>query len=167
MNRYNVDFNKILKRQYFIYAAFTLAPLIYLYIAHLLNQQGKLQPRVTNDIILMIFPFVAIATAIGGIIFRKYMNSLPIISSKETFGEDFAARSLANMIIYCAFFESIAVYGLVTVLLSGILSHLYYYVAASLILLIIFRPTRAFLKKVAARQEELVNQGKFCQKRSL
>ena len=157
--------DKIPKINYIFYGAFLLAPLLYLFIANQMATGDNPPIPNADNIIFWIFPFVALAVAIGGVFFRKFIQKrMPLIKSSDSFESDFIKNAHIPMIIYLSIFESISIYGFITFIMGGQMMHFIFYVIASMALMIYFRPSRQFFLELLEHQRKLVDEGKFMKK---
>lgn len=168
MNKYNVDLNRaLLKPLYLGLAINVFFPSIMVLIVYYIDSGAGTRAPIsgTTDLLLWFLAVFAVLDGAAAIYLRHRLMYAPMISSKESFAEDFYRRVATNSIIAYALCAAIAIYGLAVYFIFGKFDYLLLFVILSFIAFQIVRPRAGFMNKVLAAQEEHVEQGRFAPKR--
>lgn len=167
MNRYDVDFNKVLVKPLYIGLLMNIfIPVVILAFAYYFDQSGgtlKSLPNQTLTTLFWIFVVVSIAEGGAAILLKQRLFFSPMISSRDSFEEDLTNRFFTASIVCFAVTTAITIYGLVFYILGGTFQHLLLFVFISFIAFQFVRPRFRFAEKVVAAQEKLVDEGRFYQ----
>ncbi len=165
MNKYNIDLSHVLVKPLYMGLLINIfIPVLILGIAYYLESERAVEARMSaDDLNIFFWALAAVAIVDGGIaiILKQKRFFAPMIKSKETFADDFAAGAYRISILCYALTSSISLYGLVFYVLGGTLAHLFFFVFVSFIAFQLIRPRLGFLEKSLAAQEKHVEEGRF------
>ena len=164
MNKYNVDINRaLLKPLYLGLVINVFFPGIMVLVIYYIDTDagGRTQVPGISDFLLWFLAAFAVIDGAAAIYLRQKLMYAPMISSKETFAENFYQRVTVNSIIIYALCAAISVYGLVVYFIFGSFDYLLFFVILSIVAFQIIRPRPGFLEKVLEAQEKHVEQGRF------
>ncbi|UCG62293.1 MAG: hypothetical protein JSV52_03145 [Candidatus Zixiibacteriota bacterium] len=158
------DLNRIIiKPLYFGMAVNVLIPMGLLVVCYYFDRQQTLSNRIPEmaETLFWVLGGVSVAQAGVALWLRNKVMHQPMIRRKETFEDyliDFMSSKSKSIFLIIA---GIVLYGILYFYLTAQFEPLLFFVIFSFFAFQVVRPRFGFLRKVIARQKELVEQGSF------
>ncbi len=155
------DLNRILIRPlYFGLTANVLLPVAGLFVCYYVqNNYGRdNMVGATAGPLFFVFLLLALGQAGFAVWWRRKRLSIPLISSLETLEDDLATNVSTQMRPVFLVIAAISVYGYVYYYLTGRFTETVVFVLASFLVFQLVRPRHGAIRKLIARQKELLGQ---------
>jgi hypothetical protein len=156
------DLNRIIIRPlYFGLVVNILVPMGLLLICWYFENQQSWYNRIgeSANTLFYVFGLLAIAQAGLALWWRGKMMNQPMIRRKETFEDDFAHSLLSRSKPIFLTIAGISLYGIVYFYLTARFKETVFLVFFSFIVFQVVRPRFGFIRKLIARQKEMVESG--------
>lgn len=153
----------LVKPLYFGLVVNIVIPMGLLFVCFYINNSSYIESRVEgfSNTLFYIFAVLALAEAGFALWWRSRLFDKPMIRRAETFEGDFVQALMARTKPVFILIASISIYGYVYFFLTGRFTEAVLFVVFSFLVFQVVRPRYGMLKKLLARQEQLVKQGKF------
>lgn len=165
MNKYKVDLTSVIVKPLYMGLLMNLlTPVVFLGVAYYLDETGGRDLPIQETRLNLLFWVLTAAAIVDGAVayfLKRKLFFKPLIRSRESFADDFAAGVFRVSLICYSLGMAIAVYGLAFFFLGGEFVHLFFFVFLSFITFQVVRPRMGFLEEVLAAQEKLVEEGRL------
>ena len=153
----------IVKPLYFGLGVNVVIPGALLFICYYINERGGVENSLGDQANLFFYIFIALTVVIAFFALMKLKKNLlePLIKSKETFQQDLIDSMVVHTRPVFTMISMIAVLGIIYFFLTGRFSEAVLFVVLSFIVFQLVRPRYGSLRKIIAKQQEYVEQGKF------
>lgn len=158
------DLNRIIvKPLYFGLVVNILIPMGLLLVCFYLENEQSLYNRIYSFANTLFYIFAILSFAQSGLALwmRSQLQNKPMICSKETFEEDFIRSLVVKSRPIFLLIAVIALYGFVYFLLTARFKETVFLVFFSFVIFQLVRPRFGFVRKLIARQEEMVERQIF------
>lgn len=153
----------IVKPLYFGLGVNVVVPGALLFVCYFINERGGVENKLGDMANLLFYIFIGFTVIIALLALMKLRKNLqgPLIKRKETFEQDLINSMVRHTRPISLMISIIAVLGIIYYFLTGRFTEAVLFVVLSFIVFQLIRPRYGSLRKIIAKQEQFVEEGKF------